>query len=276
MPRFENKTPNLDLQDAFINFPIKKRLASLSLQPRFAVMLLATTLALAISNTALKADIIVTPIPATTEGGSTGSFPFGTTTGQRYQQVYSSSSFSSFGSVLFIDQIAFRVNGNQGNVSNFSIPNIQLNLSTTSQAVDGLSSTFASNVGTNDIIVFNGAIGPLNLTGNMSPNPFDLVFNLSTPFSYDPSAGNLLLDVRRASGGSFAIFDVVTTTGDAVSRVAGPSGNVNSLSGATSTSGLVTQFNVAAVPEPSTYAMMFLGLGAIAFVGWKRKRSESL
>jgi hypothetical protein len=38
----------------------------------------------------------------------------------------------------------------------------------------------------------------------------------------------------------------------------------------------IVNTGVAAVPEPSTYAMMFLGLGAIAFVGWKRKRSESL
>jgi hypothetical protein len=40
-------------------------------------------------------------------------------------------------------------------------------------------------------------------------------------------------------------------------------------------SGIYTA-QVAAVPEPSTYAMMIIGLGAIAFVGWKRKRSETL
>jgi hypothetical protein len=92
-----------------------------------------------------------------------------------------------------------------------------------------------------------------------------------TPFAYDPSVGNLLLDVRRYTDPSATVFfDYVDSIGDSVSRVYTnqniPAG-VNSPSGVVHTGGLVTQFTFAPVPEPSSLALsglMVAGLLAVS------------
>ena len=89
---------------------------------------------------------------------------------------------------------------------------------------------------------------------------------------YDPSAGNLLLNVNVGSitnNSSFAYLDVVTGSG-LVSRNFG---------GAVSTDyGLVTGFNVAtsAVPEPATWAMMLVGFAGLGFAGMRVSRKGSV
>jgi hypothetical protein len=64
---------------------------------------------------------------------------------------------------------------------------------------------------------------------------------LTTPFWYNPAAGNLLLDVRNSGGGSSASFDAVSTTSDSVSRVFG---SVTNVTGSTNSLGLVTEFTL--------------------------------
>jgi PEP-CTERM motif len=94
--------------------------------------------------------------------------------------------------------------------------------------------------------------------------------NLQAPFRYDLGAGNLLLDVRRFSAASDAApFDIETTVGDSISRVVTnvtiPEG-VDSPVGRANSSGLVTRFTVAAVPEPASLVM--LGSGILALIGY--------
>ena len=100
-------------------------------------------------------------------------------------------------------------------------PNIRINLSTTSQVPDGLSNTFAENVGADDTVVFNGAL-PLSsaVTGpDGGPKAFDIVITLQTPFWYDPTAGNLLLDVRNFEAAATTSVDAEMTEGDPISHV---------------------------------------------------------
>jgi hypothetical protein len=74
--------------------------------------------------------------------------------------------------------------------------------STTSRSVAGLSTTFANNIGTNNTLVFDGTmtLATENLPGPGNTRQFDIVYPLTTPFLYDPAAGNLLLDFRISSG----------------------------------------------------------------------------
>ena len=145
---------------------------------------------------------------ATVEGnGRLNSAPFNNVS--RYQQIYAASEFTPLHGPRLITQIAFRVDATQAAPFTHTFTNIQFNLSTTPTPVSGLSPTFASNVGPDDTVVYSG---PLTFTtanaivwGNAKA--FDLVVNLTTPFVYDPSAGNLLLDIRNFSTGSSGFFD---------------------------------------------------------------------
>jgi hypothetical protein len=175
----------------------------------------------------------------------------------RYQQVYAASQFDTAG---WIDQIAFRPDGPLGLPFSITINNIQIDLSTTMADPDGLDSTFANNVGPDDVTVFSGA---LNLSSAFvgpagGPKAFDIVIDLTTPFFYQPASGNLLLDVRNFSGepsGAAGGFDSENLGGDSISREYG--GISDLTASAIDTEGLVTEFTI--VPEPDTRALLGIG-----------------
>ncbi len=213
---------------------------------------------------------------ASVEGNANNAFPFNRSNGDtmRYQQVYAASEFS--GSLL-INTILFRPDSFTGSAFSSTIPNIQIDLSTTSNGPDGLSTTFASNVGSDNTSVFSGSLSlsSTDAPGSGNTRAFDIVVNLSTPFFYDPSQGNLLLDVRNFGGVGTTQFDAVQTSSDSISRVL--SFNVNSGTGLGDTLGLVTAFDgVSSVPEPSTLAL--LGMASLGMIGysWQRKRKTTL
>jgi len=219
-------------------------------------------------------NVIVASAETNVEGNSNNGFPFNIAnlglSSERYQQVYSSSEFSG---PFLITDIEFRPDAFTGSAFSSTLPNIQIDLSTTTAAVDGLSSTFASNVGANDTMVFSG---PLTLSSSFTgpaagPKTFDIVIVLQTPFLYNPALGNLLLDVRNFGGGSTTQFDAENTLGDSVSRVFTQTANgVGSLTGTTDTFGLITSFSGAPVPEPGTLALVGLAATVLA---WRRRKS---
>src|SRR6185503_19103207 len=84
-----------------------------------------------------------------------------------------------------------------------------------------LSTTFAENLGTNNTLAFDGTV---NLTTGNLPGPgntrqFDYVFPFTTPFLYDPAAGNLVLDLQIEGDGSAVTFDTVLSGDPAIGRV---------------------------------------------------------
>jgi len=85
-------------------------------------------------------------------------------------------------------------------------------------------------------------------------------------FEYDPTAANYLLDASsftlstrtNGNGGTPALFSV----------------DIRNLGGETGPVGALTL--TAAVPEPSTWAMMILGFFGVGFVAYRRKSQASL
>lgn len=203
------------------------------------------------------------------EGNLNTRFPFLVNAGQRYQQVYASSQFT--GPVL-IGQIAFRPDTSGGTAFSRSLSSVQLTLSATSAAPDGLSTTFAGNIGPGSNIVFSGAltISVAYLPGPGSTRAFDIVINLLKPFSYNPALGNLLMDVLNSSQENSFInifFDAEVTTGDAISRISTTGGQPATRTGTANSAGLITRFITLSLPEPSTVFLIGLA-GTVLLISY--------
>ena len=220
MPRFN-----------FINCSLIVRRAALS-TTAFVLLCCASPIALA------QTSVVVPNAQAAAEGNSNNDAPI--VGAQRYQQVYASSQFSG---PIQITEIRFRPDAFSGNPFSTTLSDIQINLSTTAAAPDGLSTTYANNVGADDTIVY--ARGPLSISSSDTgpvggPKDFDIIITLTTPFNYNPASGNLLFDVRNYGGGTTTPFDAQSTSGDSVSRLTNL--DVNGATGSADTLGLVAQF----------------------------------
>jgi hypothetical protein len=228
--------------------------------------------------------------PANQTYGDTGNlFPLfpGAGTALRYQQVYDASQFSAFApGGEDITEILFRVGADAAarldhGAFATTIPAIQFTLSTTSSSPDNLSSTFANNLGADAVTVYGvpGTGAPLavsstgSATGN--PAPFDIAVQLTTPFHYDPSKGNLLLEVDNYAGAASPTgiqLDGTIASGDSISRVY----NFGSATAVTSnnldTQGVVTEF--LAVPEPHTALLLATTLPAVLVLAAFRRPNQ--
>jgi hypothetical protein len=230
----------------------------------FTMILLAT---FAYAAPAADLYFIVPNSLAGRNGNSQDNNPFGGP--WRMQQVYEASQFSAVGTGGgLIKAIEFHPE------STFAagLSNLQVNLSTTAKAPDGLSSAFAQNVGTDDTIVFGPA--PMDLNNNQHP----AAIYFSTPFYFNPTSGNLLLDIRNFSGdvfgGTGGSLDGELTIGDSVSRIWG---EVNGSTGLiVDTFGYATSFLITPVPEPSSFTLLVLGIVPLGVCVWRRKRKRGV
>ena len=224
---------------------------------------------------ALVPSVVVPNSATSTEGDGSNSFPFDISSAgrpietMRYQQLYDASQFSAFGPAGFITQIIFRPDVSFGFAFDSTLPDMQINLSTTSVPDDGLSFLFASNIGADETVVFSG---PLPLSSDFSggvPKDFNIVINLTTPFFYDPSMGNLLLDVRNFGAGLTTAFDSMMKQHDGVSRIFTNSrkGVNQTQANLKDTEGLVTGFTISSSVLELTNAMSELGGFDVALPG---------
>lgn len=192
-------------------------------------------------------------VVGTPTAGVGNCFPFSCNYNGDYQQVYTSSDFS--GSVTITGLEFYNTQANEGTTA--IAGTWTLALSTTSAAWNTLSDTPANNVGGDNTQVFTGSISQAWAFGDT------LTFLFSTPFTYNPANGNLLLDVQAsgvASTGGNLYFDFDESGSGVVGRY---------YNGMTATNGLVTGFttNAFSVPEPGSLGLFGFGLGLLALGG---------
>jgi hypothetical protein len=234
--------------------------------------------------------LIVPPDLENTQGGLGGVTPFSfpTTTGIHTQLSYDASLFGP--NPLTITAVQFRpidpTGGFFGDTLNVS--NVQIRLSTTPRSDENrnpLSARFADNVGPDATTVYSGQLR-LTTASTLLPNgtrAFDYEIAFQTPFDYDPSAGNLLLDVVVPPGetvrgnaffGSFPRFDTTGFANDGIYSVSNTSDGA-APTGTVATSGPVTRFvtepsSPAPVPAP---ASLVLAASGAAILFWRSRRA---
>jgi hypothetical protein len=217
--------------------------------------------------------LVVPNAASSIEGEANNGFPFwpvgANPPSMRYQQVFGSSAFSGLGAGGgLITQIAFR---GDSLAPSFiaTIPSVQINLSTSAASPDGLSTTFANNVGPDNTVVYGpSALVVSNPVGPTSgPKPFTVIVPLVTPFVYKPGLGNLLMDFRTIGGSTDISLDAINQIGDAVGRQYSSvvNGNLNSATATTQSPslGLVTQFTIVPIPEPGSKGLCAIGIGGL-------------
>lgn len=116
---------------------------------------------------------------------SNGDCTFGCVT--RYQQIYSAASFGT--QEIDISSVSFFAY--QSGTSNASF---RMTISTAAATeAAGLSTTFASNVGTDAVVFATTSFG--SIVANQ-------LISFNGTFTYDPTMGDLLIDIERVSGSS--------------------------------------------------------------------------
>lgn len=232
---------------------------------RFAFLLVAAG-AVAYGTT------IVVPGSQTNAAGNMP-VPFGTKAG-RFQEIIGGGNFGAYSGPLVITAIRFRSAPGTGPVS-IHVPSYKITLSTT-QAFPNTnnghtlpSSTFANNIGPDATTVYDGALtGSSPGCGGAGPCPLDLVITFTTPFTYDPTKGRLLVDAVASapSGTPTGSLDAEVFPDSTSSSVAFVnSSDPNQPSGNLSLGGIVLGIET---PTPAyTYAIAHFPYGA----GWSSR-----
>lgn len=167
--------------------------------PRRLAFILPAAIAISASAIArAQLNIVVPPEYESTEApDGQASFATGFGDGYRLMGVIDASFFASLPTThRTMTGWYMRPDGVLGNSNSVSWPNLKVTMSTTSATAGMMSNEFDENVAPDATVVYDGPIAftTANLGPTGGPREFDIAFEFETPFHYDPSAGNLLMD----------------------------------------------------------------------------------
>ncbi len=162
-------------------------------------------------------------IPAGTDvnpGNSSNAFPWGTSAsawpGLRLMCIYDASNFTSqsISGPILINRLRWRPDNNAAAVTGGTFATADVRLSTAPMDYTGLTTNFATNHGPDLTTVYSGPVvhTPTPGSGAWTVTSWCIDINLTTPFLYDPAAGDLVIDCDYPngsfSGGSVGQMDV--------------------------------------------------------------------
>jgi hypothetical protein len=226
-------------------------------------------------SAAASADTVTLPnIDDTNYGGQTSAAIFGPA-GITFQWMFDPTEVAGIPVGSSITAIGFRLDANDvdGPSVPVTIPNWDLQLSSSPNTFDALSATFSGNIGPNAVTVRSGSLTvPVNaLTFDGGNVPFYYV-DFSTPYVFDGS--NILFTLTRdadPAGTALWVDAEFPTT---------PASDGNTVRGGeTSTRGTVNFFSFPVTsleytqptPEPSSWLLLVSGLGIGVIVARRRQ-----
>jgi hypothetical protein len=207
--------------------------------------------------------IVSPPSAANSEGDSSITPP---RTPLRIQYLIPASDFAGLpASHRYIASFNFRSDSTQTQPVDWTMPHEQIWMSTTS--ANSLTSAFDANHGSNKELVFDGTFTyPFLGSGPAAgPRPFADGTRLQTPFYYDPSQGNLVIELRDFDKNYPvpASIDVATITSANI-RTLLNEGNPNAATGLLVPNVVAPMQFEFVVPEPTTVALIGLALACAA------------
>ncbi len=174
----------------------------------------------------------------------------------RLQQVYSASEFESAASgPVTITRVDWRPGSEMIETIDYPSDRFIINFSTTD--VDPATPdsvfdpVFANNIGSNERTVFDG---PVTLTTENAgpaegPKAFDYGLDLQTPYVYDPSAGNLMMDLTVFNGQTPLLLDYIFDPNETTAAHWTGTLGVDSEQSEQQLGGHVIQFEIASVKQ---------------------------
>jgi hypothetical protein len=211
---------------------------------------------------------VVSPSSAKNADGNSSGTPTAGAPG-RVQFLYLASDFAQL-PATHRQIVAFnrRADGSQNQPINWTYPDVEVWMSTTNRT--SLSPVFADNHGPNKTKVHDGSLTFPILTTGPSGGPKDIADGppLDTPFFYDPSQGNLLVEQAYVVTGPSSPAPTLDLQLGAANRfLATAIGTPNSTSGGLNDFVPVLQFEF--VPEPSTFVLA--GVALVGVLACRRK-----
>lgn len=212
-------------------------------------LLLLTALASSLASLSAQTAIVLPNGYAAVEGSSSSVHPWADANWSSHlMTVYDAADLVAQGVTgpVLITELRFRPDATtSGSWLARTSPDVKIDLSTCPVDYTAITTTFAANRGVDVRRVFEGAVTiPAGSIGP-NPQPWYVTIPFSTPFFYDPSAGDLVVEVRRDSSpwdGGPRASDLAFTT-------------------ATSTPHASTLYTTS--PTSATGSSLFYGAGAV-------------
>ncbi len=185
----------------------------------------------------------------------------------RYQQVHDATQFAG---PLRIDSFAF----SPGSTGSYAA-DVEIRLGVTDTVVGALSPDLDVNIEEPLAIVYSDSFS--QSVTSARDDSFSIVFAFSSPFVYEPSDGNLLIEIQVENGSSMSdgpgkVYGFSNVSGNPLASRAWESLGAGSLDNGAGSGALHVKMEVTSVPESSPLLVLCLACSPLAAFRWWRAK----